>query len=174
MQCIDAVTQDHMVLRRALNILDAIVAALERSEPVEFNDAQAIVQFIQVFGIEQHQPMEDMLLTKLRRKAPLDNRIQHMVFQHEEQRVVMMDIQEALTFRRGVDFVQHARLLITLYRNHFDREEVILTQIAEAALSAPEDSAVVNELTGSRKAPVDYTNYTRLGWKYLQTQTKTA
>jgi hemerythrin-like domain-containing protein len=174
MQCIEVVTQDHMVLRRALNILDAIVVALERSEPVEFNDAQAIVQFIQVFGIEQHQPMEDMLFTKLRRKAPLDNRIQHMVFQHEEQRVVMMDIQEALTFRRGVDFVQHARLLITLYRNHFDREEAILSQIAEAALSAPEDNAVVTELTGSRKSPVDYTSYTRLGWKYLQTRTKTA
>jgi hemerythrin-like domain-containing protein len=178
MQCIEIVAQDHVVLRRALNILDAIVAALDRGQPVEFTDAQEIVKFIRLVGIECHQEMEEEhLFPTLRRAVPLDNRIRQMLFQHEEQRVVMVDIEEALDSRRRLDFVQQAQLLIALYRGHLDQEETILAQIAEAGLSATEDNALVSELTKNRKTPMEYTNFTRLGWKYLsnsQARTKTA
>jgi hemerythrin-like domain-containing protein len=178
MQFIELVMQDHVVLRRALNILDAIVEALERGQPIEFNDAQEIVKFIRLVGIECHQGMEEEhLFPTLRRAHPLDDRIQRMLFQHEEQRVVMMDIEEALDARRGLDFVQQAHLLIALYRGHLDQEETVLRQIAEAGLSATEDSALVTQLTTHRKTPMEYTHFARLGWKYLsnsQARTKTA
>ena len=178
MQCIELVMQDHVVLRRALNILDAIVEALERGQPIDFNDAQEIVKFIRLVGIECHQAMEEEhLYPTLRRALPFDNRIQRMLFQHEEQRVVMMDIEEALDSRRGLDFVQQARLLIALYRGHLDQEEAVLRQIAEAGLSTTEDHALVTELTTHRNTPMEYTYFARLGWKYLshpRARTKTA
>jgi hemerythrin-like domain-containing protein len=168
MQCVEIVMQDHVVLRRALNILDAIVDTLERGQPIEFSDAQEIVKFIKLVGIECHQGMEEeYLFPTLRRALPLDNRIQRMLFQHEEQRAVMMDIEEALESRRGLDFVEQAQLLIALYRGHLDQEETILRQIAEAGLSATEDNALVTELTTHRKTPMEYTHFARLGWKYL-------
>ena len=178
MQFVEIVIQDHVVLRRALNILDAIVATLERGQPIEFSDAQEIVKFIRLVGIECHHGMEeDHLFPTLRRALPLDNRIQRMLFQHEEQRAVLMDIEEALDSRRGVDFVQQAHLLIALCRGHLDQEETVLMQIAEAGLSAMEDHALVTQLTTHRKTPMEYTHFARLGWKYLsnsQARTKTA
>ena len=178
MQFVEIVIQDHVVLRRALNILDAIVVTLERGQPIEFSDAQEIVKFIRLVGIECHHGMEeDHLFPTLRRALPLDNRIQRMLFQHEEQRAVLMDIEEALDSRRGVDFVQQAHLLIALCRGHLDQEETVLMQIAEAGLSAMEDHALVTQLTTHRKTPLEYTHFARLGWKYLsnsQARSKTA
>ena len=178
MQFVEIVIQDHVVLRRALNILDAIVVTLERGQPIEFSDAQEIVKFIRLVGIECHHGMEeDHLFPTLRRALPLDNRIQRMLFQHEEQRAVLMDIEEALDSRRGVDFVQQAHLLIALCRGHLDQEETVLRQIAEAGLSAMEDHALVTQLTTHRKTPMEYTHFARLGWKYLsnsQARSKTA
>ena len=178
MQFVEIVMQDHVILRRALNILDAIVVTLERGQPIEFSDAQEIVKFIRLVGIECHQGMEEEhLFPTLRGALPLDNRIQRMLFQHEEQRAVLMDIEEALDSRRGVDFVQQAHLLIALCRGHLDQEETVLMQIAEAGLSAMEDHALVTQLTTHRKTPMEYTHFARLGWKYLsnsQARTKTA
>lgn len=171
MQCQEVVMHDHAVLRRALNILDVIVKALERGKPIEIADAETIVNFIKVFGIEYHQTMEqEVLFPILRRAVPLDSRIQQIVFQHEEQRALVLDIDEALRAGRGADFVLQSHRLIALCKANFEQEEMMLAEVAKADM-------VVAELAENRQMSEEYTDYTRLGWKYLndsESRTKTA
>ena len=171
MQCPEAVSQDHTILRRALDILDVIITALERGKPIEIADAETIVNFIKVFGIEYHQATEEeILFPALMRVTPLDNQMQQMVFQHEEHRALVMDIEEALRSGRGADFVLQSHRLIALWKTHLDGEERMLAQLAQPNLSTVEGTAAFKESE-------EYRDYTRLRSKYLnasESQTNTA
>ena len=55
MKCTDLVVQDHIALRRALDILDGMINKLEHGDRIEIADAAKILKFLRVFGIEYHQ-----------------------------------------------------------------------------------------------------------------------
>jgi hypothetical protein len=55
MKCTDLVIQDHIALRRALDILDGMINKLERGDRIEIADAAEILKFLRTFGIEYHQ-----------------------------------------------------------------------------------------------------------------------
>jgi hemerythrin-like domain-containing protein len=169
------VVQDHVILRRALDILEGMVQKLEHGDRIEIADALTIAQFIKLFGVEYHQAMEEkVVFPALLRGAPQDSPLRHMLFEHTEQRALLAAMDNALNMRKGTDFVRNARGLIVLLRSHFDREDMSLRSIAKEAFSQQEDDTVVAEIVNNRKPLETYAYFSSLEWKYATSPRGTA
>ena len=167
MKCTELVIQDHVVLRRGLDILDGMLTKLESGERIEIADVRAILKFLQVFGDEYHQTMEErVLFPVLVRAAPEGSPIHEIVMEHGEDRALVTWITDALGSKRVVDFVYSSRRLCTLLRSHIDREEGVLGDLADQLLSPDEDNFVVAEFRRNRMDPEVFVNFSRLERKY--------
>jgi hemerythrin-like domain-containing protein len=169
MKCTELVIQDHVVIRRGLDILDGMLTKLEGGERIEIADVSAILKFLQAFGDEYHQAMEEtVLFPALMRSAPGGNPIHLMVMEHGEDRALVTRITEALAVRRVVDFVYSSRRLCMLLRKHIDREDGVLSDLASELLSKDEDSMLVAEFRKNRTEPETYLDFSRLERKYTR------
>jgi hemerythrin-like domain-containing protein len=158
--------QDHSYLRRALDILDGMVKKMEDGDRIETADAMTIVKFLRIFGIEHHQTLEERVLFSLLVRADQENPIGYMQFEQAEQRALVTAIDDALSSKRGREFVQSSRALSELLRSHCDREDSALRAIDGGTLSNDEDTTIVAEFTKGRRTLESYPNFSRLEWKY--------
>src|SRR5262245_13786285 len=146
MKCADLVIQDHVILRRALDILDALVRKLERGERIEITNGLTVLTLSRLFAIEYHQMTQETTRhPALLSLAPHESPAQHMLFEHAEQRTLLSALDTALSSRRGAEFVRASRALAVLLRNHFDREDNVLRNFKEC-ISTEEDEAVAAEI----------------------------
>src|SRR5262249_8223172 len=100
MRCIELVMQEHVILRRGLDILDGMVSKLEGGERIEIADAITILKFFRFFGVEYHQTIEEnVVFPSLLRAAPQESRLRHMLSDHGEQPEVVTAIESALSSR---------------------------------------------------------------------------
>jgi hemerythrin-like domain-containing protein len=167
MKCTDLLLQDHTVLRRGLDILDSMMKKLEDGQRIEIIDVKAILKFLQVFGDEYHQTVEEkVLFPALVRAVPQGSPIHQMVMEHGEERALAAWIMDALASRRVIDFVYSSRRLSNLLRNHIAKEEAVLAQLAGRLLSEEEDDRIVDEFKKHHKEAETYVNFTRLELKY--------
>ena len=90
------ILQDHSVLRRALDILDAMVKRMEDGKRIEIFDVTTILDFLRRFGNE-HQSVE-------------------------EKRVLIARVDDALLSRKGTVFVRNSRQLTVFLRSHFNKD----------------------------------------------------
>lgn len=102
MNCTELLTGDHVVLRRGLDILDGMMKKLEDGERIEIADVKAVFKFLQV-----------------------------MVLVHGDERALMAWIVDAFEARRVADFVFSSRRLSLILRNHIDKEDAVLCQLAD-------------------------------------------
>jgi hemerythrin-like domain-containing protein len=169
MQCTDLISQDHVILRRVLDILDGMVKKLEDGERIEIADVTAILKFLRFFGDEYHQNMEERILfPALLRTTQQEGSLRQIFREHSEERAVAADIEAALNPKRGRAFVQSSRRLILLLRNHLDKEDACLPDIAERALSNEEDELVVAEFMKNRTQALTLVDFDRLEKKYTR------
>ena len=169
MKCTEIVIQDHVVIRRGLDILEGMLTKLESGERIEIADVRAILKFLQAFGDEYHQTIEErVLFPALVRAAPEGSPIHQMVMEHGEDRALVTWITEALGARRVVDFVYSSRRLCMLLRKHIDREEAVLCDLASQLLSKDEDSLLVAKFRKHRTEPESYLDFSRLERKYIR------
>ena len=89
-------------LRRGLDILDGMMKKLEDGERIEIADVKAVFKFLQV-----------------------------MVLVHGDERALMAGIVDAFEARRVADFVISSRRLSLILRNHIDKEDAVLCQLAD-------------------------------------------
>jgi hemerythrin-like domain-containing protein len=94
MKYTELVIQDHIVLRRGLDVLEGMLTKLESGERIEIADVRTILKLIEV-----HQ----------------------LVLEHDEGRVLVTGATDALASRRVGDFVYSSRRLCTLLRSHTDK-----------------------------------------------------
>jgi hemerythrin-like domain-containing protein len=167
MKCTELVIRDHVIIRRALDILDGMVRKLESNQRIEISDVTAILKFLRLFADEYHQTLEEeVLFPALLKAAPDESRLRHIVWEHGEERRAMACIDDALRSKVGKDFVRNTRRLCHLLRNHFTKEERVLCDVAEQCLSPDQDNAIAAEFERNWKQPEFYTNLSRLEWKY--------
>ena len=145
MQCMNLLEHDHKIILRALNVLAEIAARVEKGEWVDSRDVEAILRFLRVFGDGYHQTKEESaLFPELRRSAAEQNKeLNHMLFEHEQERSLVEGLEESLKVKKGADFVFYANRLIALLRNHIHKEDHVLFDIVEKSLSQDQDKAVV-------------------------------
>ena len=168
MKCTELVIADHVVLRRALDILDGMMKKLEDGERIEIADVKAVFKFFQVFGDDYHQTLEEKILfPALVRATPQDSPIHQMVLEHGEERALVAWILDALEHRRVIDFVYSSRRLSLVLRNHIAKEDTVLGQLADRLLSKEEDDRVVAEFARNHKHPEMFVDFSRLERKYM-------
>src|SRR5262245_35298093 len=96
-QCTAIVIQDHIIIRRGLDIVDAMLKKLEGGQRIEIFDAMTMVKFMRIFGNQYHQAMEEnVLFPALVRAAPDDNGLVQLVCEHGDERTLVDEIEEAL------------------------------------------------------------------------------
>jgi hemerythrin-like domain-containing protein len=154
MKCTELISRDHAVLRRGLDILDGMVKRLEDLERIEIADVAAILKFLRLFGDEYHQTMEEkVLFPALMGAEPHAEFLHHLLVEHGEERAVVAEIEAALNPKKGIAFVSSSRRLTLLLRQHLDKEDTVLREIAERSLSNEKDEMVAVELR-TRDRPV--------------------
>jgi hemerythrin-like domain-containing protein len=169
MKCTELVISDHVLIRRGLAVVDGMLKKLEDGQRIEILDAATILKFLRLFGDHYHQAMEEnVLFPALLRVAPHDTTLRQLASEHGDERLLVEQIEEALMFKRGMVFFRSSHQLTTLLRNHCDREETILHNLAEPFLSVEQDEAIVAEFTTAREQAVAFANFSKLERKYLQ------
>jgi len=167
MKCTQLVVQDHVILRRGLDILDGMVQRLEDGQRIEIADVVAVLKFLRLFGDGYHQTAEEnVLFPLLLPAAPPESPLHQMLSEHSEERSLVTAIENALKFKMGTDFVRCSRQFIVLLRNHLEKEDAVLRPMADGTLSPEQDNFIVVELMKNYVQPESCANFPRLERKY--------
>src|SRR5215469_1295628 len=160
MRSTQLVIQDHIILRRGLDVVDGMLQKLESGQRIEIFDATVMLKFLRLFGDQYHQAMEEsVLFPALLAAAPDECPLHQFVSEHGDERTLVAEIEEALMSRKGMAFFRGSRQLTGLLRAHCDREETILGQLAERCLSVEQDESVFAEFLKKRSHVEIYTNF---------------
>src|SRR5690349_17261121 len=62
MKCIDALSKEHKIILRALDIVDHMASQTEKNQPVEPADVETILRFLRVCVDNHHQTKEESAL----------------------------------------------------------------------------------------------------------------
>jgi hemerythrin-like domain-containing protein len=145
-----------------------MIKKLEAGDRIEIADVNALLRFFKVFGEEYHQAVEDnALFPALIIATPQGSPIHQMAAEHGEERSLVAWMTDAIASRRIADFAYTSRRLIVILRNHFDREDEALSQLAGHALSAESDEMIASEFMRTFIEPSALVNFQRLERKYL-------
>jgi hemerythrin-like domain-containing protein len=167
MKCTELLIQDHAMLRRALDIVNEMLAKLERGDRIEIADVAAVLKFLRLFGDQYHQTMEEQVLfPALLRAAPHEASLRQLMVEHNDERTLVAEIEDALISKRATSFFYGSRRLTSLLRSHCDREEAIVCDLAERWLSKEQDDNVVAEFMKNRAPEEIHAKFVRLERKY--------
>ena len=176
MKSTDFLIQEHKIILRALNVLDAMSASIEKTETCELADVDKILDFLRWFADAHHQAKEETILfPALKLAAASQGRpVDHMVLEHSQERSLVEEMEKDLRLANLTEFVTCANVLSSTLRNHIYKEDRILFETADAILSAPDDDAVCERLIRF-ETPIDkqlleqkLAELRSLEWKYLR------
>jgi hemerythrin-like domain-containing protein len=176
MKSTDLLIQEHKLILRALDVLDAISASMEKTATVEQADVDKVVDFLRWFADSHHQAKEETILfPALKRAAATQNRpVDHMMLEHDQERSLVEEMEKDLRLANLSGFVSCANRLSSTLRNHIYKEDRILFETVDAVLNVRDDEAVLEQLKHfdtplDKKALQERLEALRsLEWKYLR------
>ncbi len=146
MQAVEILMNEHRVIRRALDILEAIVTRIERDQEVPRDRIAALLEFFHVFADRCHHAKEESALFPQLDEGGLPcmgGPIGVMLCEHVRGRAIRRQMQVALDVWNAPQarqrFVRAAREFIELLRSHIEREDHVLFRMAAEMLTAEED-----------------------------------
>ena len=148
MQSTNFLIQEHKLILRALDVLDAISSSMERTGALELADVDKILDFLCWFADAHHQAKEESILfPALKAAAASQGRsVDHMVLEHDQERSLVEELEKDLRLSRLSEFADCANLLCSTLRNHIYKEDRILFESVDAVLNPQEDRAVFEKL----------------------------
>jgi hemerythrin-like domain-containing protein len=176
MKSTNFLTQEHKLILRALDVLDAMSASIEKTASADQADADSILDFLRWFADAHHQAKEETILFPvLKSMAASQGRpVDHMTLEHDQERSLVEDLEKDVRLAHLSDFVACANRLSSTLRNHIYKEDRILFETAESLLTAVEDDAVFERLSRF-DTPLDkealqkrIEDLRSLEWKYLR------
>ena len=168
--------QEHKLILRALDVLDAMSTSVESSGKIDEDDADKILDFLRWFGDAHHQAKEETILFPALKSAAAaqDRPIQHMVHEHGQDRALIQEMETAVRVNKLSEFVSRANKLSSTLRNHIYKEDDILFELAAQVLDAASDEKVLDRLSRF-ETPLDKDTLAArlqelrsLEWKYLR------
>lgn len=135
---------EHRVIRRMVNTMLLLAAALERDRDVEITIWQKIVDFMRMFAVQVHHGKEEgHLFPILKRKGvPLAAYpLEALIRDHEKTQALTQELAGATEayLRVGIaakaSLIRSLRGLIDLYPNHMWKEEYLLFPMANRLMS---------------------------------------
>lgn len=140
----DLLKQEHRAIERALNVLERELRCAERGEQVRFKTLHDALWFIRAFADQcHHNKEEELLFPAMERKGfPRSaGPLAVMLHEHDAGRSHVRAMDESLERYEGGEtqalatFTHHARAFIGLLREHIQKEDRILFEMADQHLS---------------------------------------
>jgi hemerythrin-like domain-containing protein len=176
MKSTDFLMQEHKVILRALDVLDAIGDSINRTEKADQSDIDRVLDFLRWFADGHHQAKEETILFPALKQAAAsqDRPVEHLNLEHDQERSMVEDLEADLRLAKLPEFVARAQRLSSTLRNHIYKEDRILFESVETALTAEQDDVVLERLKSFDTA-LDKQNLEEklrdlhaLEWKYLR------
>lgn len=151
MKATNELREEHRAVKQMLEVLDSVCIRLEQDENVDYQHLDAIVDFIRIFTDECHHGKEEDLLFPALEAAGVPNYpgpIGVMLQEHATMRGIIKQLATEIQAYRsgetdaGKRIAEQGRQYITWLRQHIEKEEQILFQIADVHL----DEKQQNEL----------------------------
>jgi hemerythrin-like domain-containing protein len=112
--------------------------------------------------------MEDtVLFPSLLQRASDEPSVRLLIVEHNHERALVAEIEEALLSRKVTAFLQTSRRLTGMLRNHFDKEDMLLSTLDADFFTERQDEEVSAEIADLRKPVEIFTNLSRLERRYV-------
>jgi hemerythrin-like domain-containing protein len=161
--------QDHKIILRAVDVFEDMTNRLRYDQQVDREDIQSMLRFIRLFVDEYHQTREERaLFPELRAAQPQERPVREMMFEHDDERTLVKELEAAIHTRQGLDFVYLAHGLTALIRNHTYREQSTLFRLIEHSFSPEQDEKAASEMSKFQIGAGLLEELCRLEWKYLR------
>src|SRR5215475_11825703 len=107
MKSTDLLMQEHKLILRALDVLDAVADSMESTGTADHMDVDKVLGFLRWFADAHHQAKEETILfPALKRAAASQERpIEHMSLEHNQERAVVEDLETDLRLAKLPEFV---------------------------------------------------------------------
>jgi hemerythrin-like domain-containing protein len=144
--CIEILTAEHKTMLRMADVLDSMSTRASNEGTYNQEDVEAILHILRVFGDNCHQAKEEGALFPV--FAALCNpseyaAVRHMLFEHEQDRSLIEGMEDAVNRSNAAQFAEYAQRLATILRNHIYKEDTILFEEIDGALSKDDDARVI-------------------------------
>jgi hemerythrin-like domain-containing protein len=137
---------EHRVIERALRVLDTLVENPEKGSPEQWGK---IIDFIRNFADRCHHLKEEKVLFPALEKWGMDptaGPISIMLEEHEEGRRHVRAMAESLgTQGARAALVENAKSYLRLLRDHIQKEDEVLFEMADSVLPPEEQRRLVRE-----------------------------
>ena len=140
---------DHEIILEALQVLEAMTKEVEHGKDVDFNDIRSLLGFLREFADGSHHVKEEAILFPALIHAGMtlhEGPLRVMTYEHERGRSLTAAMEDALARTRKDDFVMYARRYIELLRDHIEKENYVLFEMADRALSDEEDETLAEAM----------------------------
>ena len=152
MRATGVLMKEHRAIEVMLRVLEAISSRAEADEPLEQEDLDAIVEFLQVFADKCHHGKEEDLLFPAMEAAGIPREggpIGVMLAEHSEGRNIVKRLAAAVDgykAKRGgaaAEIASAARDYVRLLSQHIQKEDGILYPMANARMSGDKEAELV-------------------------------
>jgi hemerythrin-like domain-containing protein len=140
----DVLREEHRVILRALDVLEAAAARLAGGRPLPDGWWKDIIAWLRSFADKNHHAKEETSLFPAMVKAGVPSvggPINVMLEEHERGRALIRAMEAAETAARAAK----AREYVTLLREHIDKENGVLFPLADAVLDDRAQGALTRE-----------------------------
>lgn len=137
---------EHQAVLSALDILEKICRKLEAGEKVDPKHQEDILEFIKIFVDKCHHGKEEDLLFPALEKVGIPKEqgpIGMMLTEHDMGRKFVRGMSENIS--NPEKFIENARGYIELLRQHIEKENNILYQMADTHISQAKDNELLKE-----------------------------
>ena len=138
--CLEELSSDHKKILEKLTELEGVI----RDSVVDKDKIEEFLLFTETFAEPHHHKEEQVLFPALEKKG-IPNEggpIGMMLQEHEIKRGFVKDLKEALADNKDEEMKTAAKSIISLLREHIDKEENILYPCAKDALTEEELAAL--------------------------------
>ena len=175
-RCIEILTAEHKTMLRMGDVLDSMSTRASTDGTYNQEDVEAILHILRVFGDDYHQAKEEGALFPV--FAAVCDRseyaaVRHMLFEHTQDRSLIEGMEDAVHRSNADQFAEYAQRLEAILRNHIYKEDNILFEKIDGALSKDDDARVVRDFESFDR---EFQNTEQemmhrlrvLEWKYLR------
>jgi hemerythrin-like domain-containing protein len=175
-RCIEILTDEHKTLLRMADVLDSMSTKARNDGTYNQEDVEAILHVLRVFGDDCHQAKEEGALFPVFAALcdpPEYAAVSHMLFEHNRDRSLMEGMEDAIRRSNVPQFAEYAQRLATILRNHIYKEDNILFEKIDGALSREDDARVVHDFEGfdrdfQKDQQETLHRFRALEWKYMR------
>jgi hemerythrin-like domain-containing protein len=149
MKSTHSLIQEHKLILRALDVLDAIAASADQTKTVDASDVGQILDFLRWFADAHHQAKEETILfPALKAAAASQGRpVEHLTLEHNQDRLLIESMERDLRLANLDHFVAAAARLSSMLRNHIYKEDQLLFETCDSVLTPEQDAAIFERLT---------------------------